>query len=298
MRRTPAASVFMLAASMFTLAVLLDPQSLHAQRGRVVPPAPPAADVVAPVQVASPTPPPTDAEGAPLDDAAARQHFESGRAYFQRAQYPEAAREFGEAYRLSGRLALLINVSRAEEGAGRLEDALEALRRWTSLAPADDPERPAMLEREHRLDAAIARAREAAANAPAPEPARPQQERMLTDLQWGGVITLGAGAAVGIGALITGVMAASTHAGLESACDTSGGCPPDRLDDIDRGESLALASTVLSATALAAGAAGLVLLLVGGRSSERVADARPAATSTARLVPGPAQLGAGVAWSF
>jgi len=298
MRCTPAASVFMLAASMFTLAVLLDPQSLHAQRGRVVPPAPPAADVVAPVQVASPTPPPTDAERAPLDDAAARQHFESGRAYFQRAQYPEAAREFGEAYRLSGRLALLINVSRAEEGAGRLEDALEALRRWTSLAPADDPERPAMLEREHRLDAAIARAREAAANAPAPEPARPQQERMLTDLQWGGVITLGAGAAVGIGALITGVMAASTHAGLESACDTSGGCPPDRLDDIDRGESLALASTVLSATALAAGAAGLVLLLVGGRSSERVADARPAATSTARLVPGPAQLGAGVAWSF
>ena len=293
-----------LAASVFTLTVLLFALPLHAQRRRAAPPttdaaAQPGADVAAPVQAAAPAPaPPTDGEGAPLDDVAARQHFESGRAYFQRAQYAEAAREFGEAYRLSGRLALLVNVSRAEEGAGRLEEALEALRRWASLAPADDSERPAMVERERRLDAAIARAREAAANAPAPEPARPPEESGLTGLQWGGVITLGAGAAAGIGALITGVMAASTHAGLESACDASGGCPPDRLDDIDRGESLALVSTVLSATALAAGAAGLVLLLVGGRTSERATDPRPAATTTARLVPGPGQLGAGVAWSF
>jgi hypothetical protein len=153
-----------------------------------------------------------------------------------------------------------------------------------------------MVERERRLDAAMVRAREAAAHAS--EPARPPDRSGLTGLQWGGVLTLGAGAALGIAALVTGVMAASTHAGLESACDGSGGCPPDRLDDIDRGESLALASTVLSATALAAGAAGLVLLLVGGRSSERATAAPPATASAARLVPGPGQLGAGVAWTF
>ena len=117
-------------------------------------------------------------------------------------------------------------------------------------------------------------------------------------MQLVGVVVLSGGAAVGVGALITGIMAASTHADLESACDPSGGCPPDRVDDIGRGESLALVSTVLTGLALAAGATGLVLLPVGGRDEEHAPDAAPPTAASARLVPGPGQLGAGVAWSF
>lgn len=289
-----------LAALVFTLAVLLFALPLHAQRRRAASPtadavAPPAADVVAPSQTPAPTPPPpTDGEGAPLDDVAARQHFESGRAYFQRAQYEQAASEFAEAYRLSERPALLINWSRAEEGAGRLEPAIDALRRWQSTTPADDPERPAMVERMTRLESALARSRAAASAPPAtPQPVAPPSESGLTKTQVIGIVVASGGAALGVGALITGLLTGSAHANLEDTCDASGACPASSVDDIDRGESLALVSTVLTGAALAAGATGLVLLLLGGPSESE----RPAA-GTARLTSGPGELGAGVAWSF
>lgn len=273
-------------------AVLLVATGVHAQRRPVSPPPVPPTPEVAPVEA---PPAAVESDPAQLDDAAARQHFESGRAYFQRAQYDEAAREFAEAYRLSARPALLINLSRSEEGAGRLEAAVEALRQWEGIAAADDPERPAMAERAQRLRAAIERARAAAARPPPPPAPR---ETGLTGMQLVGVVLLSGGAAVGVGALITGIMAASTHAELESACDPSGGCPPDHVDDINRGESLALVSTVLSGLALAAGATGLVLLLTQGRDDEHAPAAAPSTAPSARLVPGPGQLGAGVAWSF
>jgi|GEM_PF-3265164 len=240
---------------------------------------------------------PTPAEAPPpaLDDAAARQHFEAGRAYFQRAQYEQAASEFAESYRLSARPALLVNLSRAEEGAGRLEPAIEALRRWESTAAADDPERPAMTERMGRLESARARAQATATPPPraAEIPTATQPESGLTGTQVIGIVVLSGGAAVGVGALISGLMAGSAHANLEETCDASGACPASSVGDIDGGESLALVSTVLLGVALAAGATGLILLLTGGRG-----DSESAPVGSARLTPGPGQLGAGFAWSF
>ena len=225
---------------------------------------------------------------AALDDAAARQHFEAGRLYFQEAQYDDAAREFAEAYRLSERPALLINVSRSQENAGHLSLSLETLRQWERVAPADDENRPAMTERAQRIEAAIRRGGDANA----------RDDTGLTSAQTIGVIVLGSGAVAGIGALITGLMASSIHADLEAGCDSTGGCPPDRVDDIQRGETTALVSTVLLGVALAAGATGLVLLLMGGRDDDESNDVARASTPRVRLAAGPGQLGAGITWTF
>jgi len=63
----------------------------------------------------------------------ARNHFEAGRTYFERARYEDAHREFAEAYRLSQRPTLLLNMSRAREAAGDPAGAAECRHRAAIL---------------------------------------------------------------------------------------------------------------------------------------------------------------------
>src|SRR5690606_34723814 len=77
------------------------------------------------------------ADGQARDDEMARTLFETGRAYFERAKYDEAAESFGEAYRLSGRAPLLVNQARALEAGGRFAEAIEVLETFLEVESED-----------------------------------------------------------------------------------------------------------------------------------------------------------------
>jgi hypothetical protein len=263
------------------------------------------------------------------DDAAARQHFEAGRLYFQRAQYDDAVREFTESYRLSRRPALLLNIARAEELAGRPDRAVAALESFAAEAPTDDPERAGLDERLARLraDAARRAATQGASGTPSEGGAvagggtrlgdagsgaasssrsdgaaggagdgasdvRPASGGGLGGLTLAGIATLSGAGALALGAAVTGIVAAGLHGDLADACGPGGGCPADRAGDISTGRALALTSTILTGAAVVAGGVGLFLLLLP-RGGEAPVD-EVAASRSARLVPGPGLVGAGL----
>jgi tetratricopeptide (TPR) repeat protein len=66
--------------------------------------------------------------GADLELAKA--HYATGQIYYERGRFPDAAREFEEAYRLSGRPELLYNMGKAYDGSSDAARALTAYRRF------------------------------------------------------------------------------------------------------------------------------------------------------------------------
>jgi tetratricopeptide (TPR) repeat protein len=60
----------------------------------------------------------------------AKAHFRTGEIYYEKGRYPDAAREFEEAYRLSNRAELLYNMGKAYDGDGDAARALGAYRRF------------------------------------------------------------------------------------------------------------------------------------------------------------------------
>ena len=73
---------------------------------------------------------------AQSDDERARAHFEAARSYYEQARYDDAAREFQQAFDLSGRPEMLLNLSQAHERALRYEAAIVAAKRYLELVPA------------------------------------------------------------------------------------------------------------------------------------------------------------------
>src|SRR5882672_1355647 len=73
-----------------------------------------------PVAVPSPLP-------NPDDDERARTHFAAGESYFEQQRFEAAAREFREAFELSGRPEMLIDQARALALSGHVDLAIEAL---------------------------------------------------------------------------------------------------------------------------------------------------------------------------
>src|SRR4051812_20794737 len=67
-------------------------------------------------------------QGADLELAKA--HYNTGQIYYERGRFPDAAREFEEAYRLSGRAELLYNMGKAYDGSSDAARALSAYRRF------------------------------------------------------------------------------------------------------------------------------------------------------------------------
>jgi hypothetical protein len=76
-------------------------------------------------------------------------------------------------------------------------------------------------------------------------------------------IALGVGAAAGIAALVTGLVAHGIYGDLTETC-TNDVCSPTEEREIDRGRDFATVSTVLTAVAIAGAAAGVVLYFVTG----------------------------------
>lgn len=67
---------------------------------------------------------------AQADDARARLHFDAGTSYFEQARYQDALDEWQEAYRLSGRALLLLNIANAQERMGDPGEAADTLERY------------------------------------------------------------------------------------------------------------------------------------------------------------------------
>lgn len=237
---------------------------------------------------------PLGAARAQTDEAAARQHFRLGQAHYENGQFPEAAREFETAYRLSGRPRLLYNAYLAYRDMQDLPNSARTLRQF--LAEATDleaSERDQLQARLAAIDAAIARQqtsmpREAPTQTEAQasqDPTTTQTDATATTSAQSssgggggfnpspvGFIVGGVGVALGIAAIITGVMANSDYSLLESEC-TNGLCPDrqDLRDAQSRGQTLAVLTDVFWVTGLVALAAGVTLIFVlqegGGEST-------------------------------
>jgi tetratricopeptide (TPR) repeat protein len=86
----------------------------------------------------------------------AKAHFATGQIYYERGRYPDAAREFEEAYRLSGKPELLYNMGKSYDGVGDHARALAAYRRWLVAVPMSQ-DRPEVEGRVKSLARLVAR---------------------------------------------------------------------------------------------------------------------------------------------
>ena len=191
-------------------------------------------------------------------DEQARTHFQSGRLYFDRAQYDDALREFEAAYELSHRAGLLYNIYLTYERLGRYGEAADRLEQFLRDDPTIEDEQRATYE------ARIANLRERVATDAPPDPiqttptapVQPADDGGLTALGIAGVVTLGAGAASLIVFAITGGMALGEDASLADRCGANAGrtCTEEDVS------GLRTLTTVADVTWVA----GLVLAAVGG----------------------------------
>ena len=135
------------------------------------------------------TAPTEDAPAAnDADQTRARELYQNGQDLYEEGSYGPAISAFQEAYRLSGRKALLFNIGNAQERMGDLDAAVASFNEFRAFAPAEEREslsrRVAALER--RIEERDAEAAATAAAAPAvvptlaPDavPARPPVERL------------------------------------------------------------------------------------------------------------------------
>jgi tetratricopeptide (TPR) repeat protein len=229
---------------------------------------------------------------AQSDEDRARLHYETAVSYFEQARYRDAAREFLEAYRLSDRSHLLKNVATALEQAGEHAEAVGALEAYLAREP-DAEDRRTIEER-------IAQLRSRAETGPPPDgepdtpPDTPPDERPdagASDEGMGlvpGLAVLGGSAAVGVIALVTGLVAHSAYTDLEAMCP-GGVCPAESQSDIDSGETMAVVSTIMTGVAIAGGIAGAVLLILGATSG---------GGDDAEVTAGPGDVGGGVRVRF
>ena len=96
-----------------------------------------------PALAVSPEPQQASAE----DDAQAKRYYQNGTTLYEGGAYADSIVAFKEAYRLSGRHALLYNIASAQERLGDLSGAIESLSRYRIHA---DPDEQATLGR--RID--------------------------------------------------------------------------------------------------------------------------------------------------
>ncbi|MDQ3036878.1 MAG: hypothetical protein M3Y87_31080 [Myxococcota bacterium] len=206
-----------------------------------------------------------------LQDEQARTHFQSGRLYFDRAQYDDALREFEAAYDLSHRAALLYNIYLTYERLGRYGQAADRLEQFLRDDPSIEDDQRATYEA--RIANLRERATAAAAPTPMPEPQpepAPVDEGGLSPLGIAGIATLGAGAASLIVFAITGGMALGEDASLADRCGASAGrtCTEEDVSGLRTLTTVADVTWVAGLVLAAAGATLLAIDLTSDRSGE------------------------------
>jgi tetratricopeptide (TPR) repeat protein len=85
----------------------------------------------------------------------AKAHFRTGELNYDRGAFPDAAREFEEAYRLTGRPELLYNMGKSYDGVGDMRGALAAYRRFLATVKTSS-DRPFVENRVRELEVLIA----------------------------------------------------------------------------------------------------------------------------------------------
>ena len=97
--------------------------------------------------------PASSSNGEDVDIAKA--HFATGQINYEHGRFADAAREFEEAYRLSGKAPLLYNVGKSYDGGNDFAHALDAYRRFLAAAPPDNPDRDFAQKRIEMLDTLV-----------------------------------------------------------------------------------------------------------------------------------------------
>jgi tetratricopeptide (TPR) repeat protein len=241
-------------------------------------------------------PAPTPTDTAPSDgadaDARAKQLYLDGDARYAEGDYEGARQRFEEAYRLSGRPALLFNIANALERMGRYEEALFHLRQYRASAPAELRER--VDKRIAYLEERIARSEPATDPRPDPDPAASAGVNPQADTEPSAILetsprdhtwrTVGYGlAGVGVAGLVVGTVFAldfdSAKKDASGQCATSEGstlCPEAARNALARQDDRALwADVTLGAGALLLGVGAY--LVIDDATSERPTAVRVSA---------------------
>jgi hypothetical protein len=236
------------------------------------------------------------------DDERARTHFQSGRLYYEEGAYDRALAEFESAYRLSGRVQLLVNMANANERLGRHEAAVSNLRAY--LEGITEPAERARIERRIENLERLQREREereieeedavvvddAAAEGVdeldaelATEPARPRAELGLA----APLAAYGVGAAGFVVFAIAGPLALSRQSALREGCGSTQTCSDEDVAPADRA---ALIADIGLAVGVAGAVTGLILHLVHrkGRAASEGSE------TSFRLAPAFSRDGGGV----
>ncbi len=226
---------------------------------------------------------------AEADDARARTHFESGRSYFEVGNYERALEEFQQAYELSGRAVLLINIANCQERLGRWAEAADTVDRYAATLEAESGERATLARRAESLRARAAE-REAQEEAQRAQLERARAEREAHTAEPGGpsgaggpsassgasdgllvpaIVAFGVAGVAAISWGTLGGLALSEQSRVESGCGATVSCSPSEVADMD---AFALGADVSMSIALVAAVAGAVMLIAdpprGGASSE------------------------------
>lgn len=191
------------------------------------------------------------AEAQLSDEDRARIHFQTGTSYYDQGRYLDAAQQFRDSYRLSGRAHLLLNVARCLELGERYGEAADALEEYLQAEPGAADRRTL----EQRITSLRARAGPQDAEAGAtPSGDGPD----LT----APAILLGIGGALALGGLGTGIATLEIQSSIEGMCTADRVCPAELRGDADTGQALAITTDVLLGTAIVAAGIGTALLIV------------------------------------
>lgn len=247
-------------------------------------------------------------------DEDARKHFQAGESYFNTSDYDGALREFQMAYKLSKRPLILLNVANVYERMGKLQDAIDYLKKYLAEDP-NTKDRPTIELRLQNLQKRVEEQNknaDAGVVAPAPTetalpppvaavPATASAQPVVSAQplivgspnRTPAYISWGVGGAAVIGAVITGVIAKGKYDDADSGCHkTAQGCSDSEISPI---KNMALVSTILTGVAVVGAGVGTYLFF----------SAKPQATETAtgyvpRVSGGVAPGGGGVSavWRF
>lgn len=232
----------------------------------------------------------TSEEAGLSGDEEARMRFELGRRYYDTGRFEDAAREFSEAHRLSGRAELLYNLFLAYRDAGDDVHAVETLRAY--LPTLEAGERRTQLEARLRvLEQRLAGGADEGEGegggegvvegsqgggggegevAPPPnEGASSSSGGGLGVIPW---VVIGVGGALIVGSVITGVLALDARSSLERMCAADGSCPPGFEDTQSNGQALAITTDVLWITGALAAGTGVVLAILDMTSGSSTSD--------------------------
>jgi len=248
------------------------------------------------------------AQEAQEDDA--RMHFRLGRAYYDSGRFVEAAEEFEKAAEMSNRPQLYYNIFLAYRDAGDLGNAIRALETYLERVPdaAERVQLEARLESMRRLQAQTGGTGDPGADSDSDPEADPHTDvdtdpNSATDAdtdadpsadadadpnagdpvgatasaEGGGTwtpgwIIAGAGGALALVGVVTGVMALGRQSDLEDRCVRDGDrflCDDAALADADSGKTLALTTDILLIAGGVTLATGVLLaLILGGDADE------------------------------